>query len=125
MSSRSTSLIARRSIRSRLGRTIAIAFAIAISVAFVVGSFVLADSMRSGFDTLFSDAFAKTDLQVRTALAFGDNNDPTVTRDPVPADLVDTVAAVPGVADADGMLQRTAQIVRILERDSMSPNGTL
>ena len=29
----------------------------------------------------------------------------------MPAELVDTVAAVPGVADADGMLQRSAQIV--------------
>ena len=82
-------------------------------MAFVVGSFVLADSMRSGFDTLFSDAYANTDLQVRTALAFGDNTGDggQATRDPVPADLVDTVAAVPGVADADGVLQRTAQII--------------
>jgi putative ABC transport system permease protein len=111
MSSNATLLLARRSMRARIGRLIAIAIAIILGVAFVVGSFVLADSMRSGFDTLFSDAFAKTDLQVRTALAFGDNNDPTVTRDPVPAELVDTVAAVPGVADADGMLQRNAQIV--------------
>ena len=61
--------------RARIGRLIAIAIAIILGVAFVVGSFVLADSMRSGFNTLFSDAFANTDLQVRTALAFGDDND--------------------------------------------------
>ena len=100
--------------RARIGRLIAIAIAIILGVAFVVGSFVLADSMRSGFDTLFSDAFANTDLQVRTELAFGDSTSDDggqVTRDPVPAELVDTVAAVPGVADADGMLQRTAQII--------------
>jgi len=96
--------------RARIGRLIAISIAIILGVAFVVGSFVLADSMRSGFDSLFKDAFANTDLQVRTALAFGES-DPTQPRDPVPADLVDTVAAVPGVADADGMLQRSAQII--------------
>ena len=113
MSSNVTLLLARRSMRARIGRLIAIAIAIVLGVAFVVGSFVLADSMRSGFDTLFSDAYANTDLQVRTALAFGDNtgDEGQATRDPVPADLVDTVAAVPGVADADGALQRTAQII--------------
>ena len=113
MSSNATLLLARRSMRARIGRLIAIAIAIILGVAFVVGSFVLADSMRSGFDTLFSDAFGNTDLQVRTELAFGDSTSDggQDTRDPVPAELVDTVAAVPGVADADGMLQRTAQII--------------
>src|SRR5688572_5996172 len=110
MSSNVTLLLARRSMRARIGRLIAISIAIVLGVAFVVGSFVLADSMRSGFNTLFSDAFANTDLQVRTALAFGET-DPTQPRDPVPAELVDTVAATPGVADADGVLQRTAQII--------------
>ena len=75
MSSNATLLLARRSIRARIGRLIAIAIAIILGVAFVVGSFVLADSMRSGFDSLFSAAFEKTDLQVRTALAFGDGSD--------------------------------------------------
>ena len=113
MSSNVTLLLARRSMRARIGRLIAIAIAIVLGVAFVVGSFVLADSMRSGFDSLFSDAFENTDLQVRTALAFGDatSDGGQDTRDPVPAELVDTVAAIPGVADADGMLQRTAQII--------------
>ena len=111
MSTSATFLLARRSMRARIGRLIAIAVAIVLGVAFVVGSFVLADTLRSGFDTLFSSAFENTDLQVRTELAFGDVNDAQAARDPVPAELVDTVAAVPGVADADGSVQRSAQIV--------------
>ncbi len=110
MSSNVTLLLARRSMRARIGRLIAIAVAIVLGVAFVVGSFVLADSMRSGFDSLFSDAFENTDLQVRTELAFGSGSD-TGTRDPVPAELVDEVAAVPGVERAAGDLQRSAQII--------------
>ncbi len=110
MSSNATLLLARRSMRARIGRLIAISIAIILGVAFVVGSFVLADSMRSGFDSLFTDAFDNTDLQVRTELAFGRESD-TGTRDPVPADLVDTVAAVPGVERAAGELQRSAQII--------------
>ena len=70
MSSGSTALLARRSIRSRLGRTIAIAFAITASVSFVVGSFVLADSLKASFDDLFSDLATNIDLEVRSAQQF-------------------------------------------------------
>jgi putative ABC transport system permease protein len=110
MSTNVTLLLARRSMRARIGRLIAISIAIILGVAFVVGSFVLADSMRSGFDSLFTDAFENTDLQVRTELAFGSGSD-TGTRDPVQAGLVDTVAQVPGVERAAGELQRSAQII--------------
>ena len=54
MSSRATVLIARRSIRARFGRLIAISIAILVGVSFVVGSFVLADSLRKTFDDLFT-----------------------------------------------------------------------
>jgi putative ABC transport system permease protein len=121
MSSNATLLLARRSIRARIGRLIAIAIAIVLSVAFVVGSFVLADSMRSGFDSLFSAAYEKTDLEVRTSLAFGEASD-FGTRNPVPADLVDTVAAVPGVERAQGNVQRSAQIIDA-NGDAVSTGG--
>ena len=45
MSTGSTALIARKSIRARWGRTLAIGLAITAGVSFVVGSFVLADSL--------------------------------------------------------------------------------
>ena len=41
MSFQSTALIARKSIRARIGRLIAISIAILVGVSFVVGSFVL------------------------------------------------------------------------------------
>ena len=59
------SLIARKSIRARWGRTLAIAFAITASVSFVVGSFVLADSLRATFDSLFQELNENVDLEVR------------------------------------------------------------
>ena len=111
MSSNVTLLLARRSMRARIGRLIAIAIAIVLGVAFVVGSFVLADSMRSGFDSLFTDAFAEHRpagahrARVRRRQR---RHAPATRSRPT---LVDTVAAVPGVADADGMLQRSAQII--------------
>ena len=77
----STSLIARKSIRARLGRTIAIVFAVMAGVSFVAGSFVLADSLTRSFDGLIEDLVQDVDLQVRGKNAFedesfGSDNDP-------------------------------------------------
>lgn len=100
-------LIARKSIRARWGRTLAIAFAITASVSFVVGSFVLADSLRSTFDNLFTELNQNVDLEVRAVQQF-DTND---ARDPIPLSLVDTVKAVDGVVVAEPSLQRYAQLL--------------
>jgi putative ABC transport system permease protein len=114
VSSRSTLLLARKSIRARLGRTIAIAVAIFAGVSFVVGSFVLADSLRATFTNLFAEINENVDLQVRSSIAFGD--DSTAERDPVPLALADEVAAVEGVAVVEPLVQRYAQFLR--------PDGT-
>src|SRR5262245_25655096 len=112
MSVKSTALIARRSIRARFGRLIAIAIAILIGVAFVVGAFVLADSLRKTFDDLFNQISENIDLQVRSALAFeGSAASGTDQRDPVPAALVDEVGAVDGVAAVEPNLLRYGQLV--------------
>ena len=88
MSTQATVLIARRSIRARLGRLIAISIAILVGVSFVVGSFVLADSLRKTFDDLFTNISQNVDLQVRSSVAFGED-DVQIQRDPVPASLLD------------------------------------
>lgn len=119
MSNNATLLLARRSIRARLGRLIAIAFAIVIGVAFVVGTFVLADSFRNGFSDLLTDVNDRVDLQVRSELAFGDE---LGTRDPIDESLVQTVAEVPGVGRADGSLQRNA-VVLDAEGNPVLTNG--
>ncbi len=76
----STSLIARKSIRARLGRTIAIVFAVVAGVSFVSGSFVLADSLKQSFDGLIEDLVQDVDLQVRGVNAFEDDDRSAATR---------------------------------------------
>ena len=114
MSARSTLLLARKSLRARLGRTIAIAVAIFAGVSFVVGSFVLADSLRATFTNLFAEINENIDLQVRASIAFGDES--VAEREPIPLALGDEIAAVEGVAVIEPFLQRYAQILR--------PDGT-
>ena len=114
MSARSTALLARKSIRARLGRTIAIAVAIFAGVSFVVGSFVLADSLRATFTNLFAEINENIDLQVRSEIAFGDES--VADRDRIPLALADEVAAVEGVGVVEPFVDGYAQYVR--------PDGT-
>lgn len=107
MSTTSTALIARKSIRARLGRTIAILLSVTASVSFVVGSFVLADSLQDTFDNLFTELNEDIDLSVRSAEAFdGDGQ-----RDPVDAALADQILEVDGVEAVEPTLFRYAQLV--------------
>ena len=109
MSARSTLVLTRKSIRARLGRTAVIAIAITIGVSFVVGSFVLADSLRNTFDNLFRQVNQGVDLEIRASVAFGDGAG--AERDPVPIALATEVLDVEGVEAAEPILQRFAQFI--------------
>jgi putative ABC transport system permease protein len=100
-------LIARKSIRARWGRTLAILFAITASVSFVVGSFVLADSLRATFDNLFTELNENIDLEVRASQEFETDD----ARDPIDVAIVDEIRSVDGVAIAEPVLQRYAQLL--------------
>jgi putative ABC transport system permease protein len=100
--------LARRSLRARIGRAIGISLAILISVSFVSGSFILSDSLKHTFSNLFTELTENVDLEVRSVLAVEDD---FAQRDPVPASLLAEVQAVPGVAVAEGGLQRFAQML--------------
>jgi putative ABC transport system permease protein len=111
-------LIARKSIRARWGRTLAILFAITASVSFVVGSFVLADSLRATFDDLFTELGENIDLEVRSAQEF-DSND---ARDPVDVTLADAIRDIDGVLIVEPALQRYAQLLDA-DGDVIAPAG--
>ena len=109
MSIRSTALLTRKSLRARIGRTIAIAATIVLGVSFVVGSFVLADSLRATFNDLFRQINEGIDLEVRSTVAFGDAA--VADRDPVPLDLVGPIEQIEGVETVAPLLQRFAQLI--------------
>ena len=111
-------LIARKSIRARWGRTLAILFAITASVSFVVGSFVLADSLRATFDNLFQELNEQVDLEVRAAQAFESDD----ARDPIDVSLAASIRAVDGVAIAEPILQRYAQLLDA-DGEAITPPG--
>ena len=100
-------LIARKSIRARWGRTLAILFAITASVSFVVGSFVLADSLRATFNSLFQELGQDVDLEIRAAQPFETDD----ARDPIDVAIADTISRVDGVGTVEPILQRFAQLI--------------
>lgn len=98
-----------RGLRSHPMRFILAAFAVVLGVSFVSGAFVLSDSLRNTFDSLFNETNKGIDAQVRTKIAFGDTAQ--AQRDPVPASVLDQVKGVDGVDIANGTLFRTAPLL--------------
>ncbi|MFK8024437.1 MAG: ABC transporter permease [Ilumatobacter sp.] len=109
----STSLIARKSIRARLGRTIAIVLAVTAGVSFVSGSFVLADSLTRSFDGLIEDLVQDVDLQVRGITPFEDDSFGGADSEPqpIPIELTDAIVEIDGVAVVEPDLTANAQIL--------------
>jgi len=107
MSAGSTALIARKSIRARWGRTLAIVAAVTAGVSFVVGSFVLADSLRATFENLFEELNEQVDLEARSTQEF----DSDEAREPIDIGFADLIRDVDGVAIADPGLVRFAQLL--------------
>lgn len=110
----------RAAIKSLLGRKLRLvltAFSIVLGVGFVAGTYVLTDTMNAAFEEVFEQTTAGVDVVVRAETAF----DPigagpgggggTEGRESLPAELLETVAALPQVATANGDVQGYAQFV--------------
>lgn len=106
----------RVALASVLGSKIRLALttlAIVLGVAFVAGSFVLTDSIDRAFGTLLDEASAGVDVYVNPVSAL--DEDITTARPGggpgLPAELVDQVAGVDGVARAIGGIEGSAQVI--------------
>ncbi|HMC40658.1 MAG TPA: ABC transporter permease, partial [Acidimicrobiales bacterium] len=76
--------------------------AVVLGVAFMSGTFVLTDTIKHTFDTLFQQTSAGKDAVVRATAPYGNSGDFTGNRPLTPESLIATVHDTPGVAVADG-----------------------
>lgn len=91
-----------RSLRARWVRFVLTSVAVVAGVAFVTGSFVLADTLRKTFDTL-AQSFGQDIAVVVHGTDPLDGDTPAIAlRAPLPESLVEEVADVAGVARARG-----------------------
>lgn len=97
------------SLRGHKRRVLATCSAVLLGVAFLSGTLVLGDTMRSGFGGLFEEANAETDALVRSSEKISvDGFNETGTVD---AGLVDELAQVDGVAAVAPFVEGAGQIV--------------
>ena len=91
-------LIAWRSVVRHKGRSAFLALCVVIGVAFVAGTFVLTDSIKTVYTRLFDDAYKGVALNVRSRSDLGSMD----ARAPMPVALEASIRAVPGVRVAEG-----------------------
>ncbi|CAN5538405.1 ABC transporter permease [soil metagenome] len=102
--------LALRSVLARWPRLLLTALAIVASTAFLSGTFIFRDTIERTFDALFADVYERVDAYVQS-----DNSVESLfgieRRDRLPADVVEQVRAVPGVADAQASIQGDAVVI--------------
>ena len=102
--------IALKGILGRKARLVLTALAVIIGTAFLAGTSVFTATLDRTFNNLFEDVFKNIDGYVRSTEViegeFGFQE-----RQRIPAELVDQVNAVPGVADAVPDIQAFARII--------------
>jgi putative ABC transport system permease protein len=117
--------VLRLSLRNALAhklRFLLTTFAVVMGVGFVVGSFVVSDSLRRSVDQLFTDATAGIDVSVRAETSLGSAGSAAIERGRVPAELLDVVRAVEGVEVAEASVGGYAQLVD-LEGEPITSTG--
>src|SRR5438094_162006 len=93
-----------RGLLSHSVRFVLTALAIILGISFLVGSFVITDTIRSAFDDLFRQVTKGTDAVVRYKAQIK-NTDLGDIRPSVPESLLAQVRTVPGVRTAEGFIQ--------------------
>ncbi len=102
-------MIVRQAYRNLLSsklRLFLTSLAVVLGVGFVVGAFVLGDTINKAFDGVFETANQGVAVQVRGVKTVSEAD-----RQPVPATLLPTIRSVDGVATAQGTVYGTAQII--------------
>ncbi|WFF05034.1 ABC transporter permease [Micromonospora sp. WMMD1076] len=94
-----------KSLLARKLRLLLSGLAVVLGVMFVSGAFVLTDTLGRSFDAVFTDAYAEVDVNIaaKPKVAISETEGEQVAP-PLPASLLDRVKAVPGVADAEGVV---------------------
>jgi putative ABC transport system permease protein len=113
--------ITRRDIWAHKFRFLLTVFAVVLGVAFVVGTFVIRDGLKEVFDELVGDINSEIDAEVRGAVEF-DESDFAATP-PIPDTLLDVVREVPGVAEAEPVVQDVGVVPLDAEDEAIETLG--
>src|SRR5262245_60142434 len=83
------------SLRAHARRLVSTSIAVCLGVAFLAGTMVLGDTLRSNFDKLFQSSLGRADAVVRSATDL--DTDGEFAQGLVDASVADQLRAIPGV----------------------------
>ena len=104
----------RAALKGQLGRKLRAALtaiAIVLGVAMISGTYILTDTIKAAFGTVFTTVYQNTDAIVTGKSAIGGNANNGDVVPSLPDTLVAKVRGLPGVAEAEGGIADTAQLV--------------
>jgi putative ABC transport system permease protein len=103
--------VALRGLLGRKLRAVLTAIAIVLGVAMISGTYILTDTIKAAFGTVFTTVYKNTDAIVTGKSAIGGNANNGDVVPSLPESLVDKVRNLPGVAEAEGGIGDQAQLV--------------
>jgi putative ABC transport system permease protein len=103
--------VALRGLLGRKLRAALTAIAIVLGVAMVSGTYVLTDTIKAAFNTVFTQVYKNTDAVITGKSAIGGNANDGVTPPSLPESLLGRVRNLPGVAVAEGGIADEAKLV--------------
>ncbi len=104
--------VALRGLMGRKLRALLTAISIVLGVAMISGTFVLTDTIKAAFGTVFNQVYKNTDAVITGKSAIGTSgNGNTITPPSLPESLLQKVRGLPGVALAEGGIADEAKLV--------------
>jgi len=101
--------VAVRGVRAHRVRLVSTVLAVLLGVSFMVGTAVLADTVKASFDEIYVDVFARVDVVVRADQSIGGGFG--TQRPRIDAALADRVREVPGVVAVEGKVEGQLRII--------------
>jgi putative ABC transport system permease protein len=103
--------VALKGLLGRKLRAALTAVAIVLGVAMISGTYVLTDTIKAAFNTVFTQVYQNTDASITGKSAIGGNANNGVNVPSLPASLLTKVRALPGVSLAEGGIADQAQLI--------------
>ena len=104
-------LVALKGLAGRKLRAFLTASAIVLGVAMISGTYILTDTIKAAFSTVFTTVYAKTDAVISGKEAFGNDSNSNNLPPSFPQSLLGKVRNLPGVLAAEGGISDLASLV--------------
>ena len=103
--------VALKGLLGRKLRAALTAIAVVLGVAMISGTYILTDTIKAAFGTVFTQVYENTDAVITGKSAIGGNANNGVELPSLPESLLAQVRGLPGVAEAEGGVSDEAKLV--------------